>query len=192
MTVKMPRPDDRADAQRGQRPGPEGFFQGVPGLFRIADQLVDGLAGNQLAEQDRSPHPVVGMQSEKYRAWPVRGAFQVSKCARGSVLGMGFLRELRAVPLGSREQQKRRKVNQIGEASGTPGLAVTLLSQPEALLLREELLPLGDAARQLFDLLLLCAARFCPLRLGSGLLAGGTLQLLPFLYIFNLGSVCHL
>jgi len=66
-----------------------------------------------------------------------------------------------------------------------------LAGQPRALLLREERLPLRDAAHQLFDLLLLCAARLCPLRLGSGLLAGGALQLLSFLRIFNLGSVCH-
>ena len=43
---KDARPDDRSDAQRGQRPGPEGFFQGVPRLLRVPDQLIDGLAGN--------------------------------------------------------------------------------------------------------------------------------------------------
>ena len=45
------RADDRADAQRGQRPRPQRLLQRVLGLFRIADQLVDRLAGKQLAGQ---------------------------------------------------------------------------------------------------------------------------------------------
>jgi hypothetical protein len=67
-----------------------------------------------------------------------------------------------------------------------------LAGQPGTLFLHEERLPLRDAARKLLDLLLLRSARFGPLRFGSGLLAGGTLQLLPFLCIFDLGGVCHL
>ena len=66
-----------------------------------------------------------------------------------------------------------------------------LAGQPGTLFLHEKRLPLRDAACELLDLLLLRSARFGPLRLGSGLLAGGTLQLLPFLYIFNLGGICH-
>ncbi len=50
------RADDRPDAQRGQRPRAEGLFQGVPRLLRVPDQLIDGLAGNKLSEQDGSPH----------------------------------------------------------------------------------------------------------------------------------------
>ena len=66
-----------------------------------------------------------------------------------------------------------------------------LAGQPGTLFLHEERLPLRDAARELLDLLLFRSAGFGPLRLGSGLLTGGALQLLPFLCIFDLGSVCH-
>jgi len=57
---------------------------------------------------------------------------------------------------------------------------------------KEPLLPLRDAARQFLDLLLVRTTRFGPLRLRSGLLAGGALQFLPFLRVFNLGGICHL
>jgi hypothetical protein len=57
---------------------------------------------------------------------------------------------------------------------------------------KELLLPLGDAAGQLLDLLLVRTTRFGPLRLRSGLLAGGALQFLSFLLVFNLGGICHL
>ena len=40
-----------ADAQRGQRPRPERLLEPVLGLFRVADQLVDRLAGKQLVRQ---------------------------------------------------------------------------------------------------------------------------------------------
>jgi len=53
-------------------------------------------------------------------------------------------------------------------------------------------LPLGDAARELLDLLLGRAARLSPLCLGGGLFAGGALQRLAFLLVFNLGGICHL
>ncbi len=52
------RADHRADAQRGQRPGSEGLLQRVSGLFRVPDQLIDRLAGNKLAKQGGSPHPL--------------------------------------------------------------------------------------------------------------------------------------
>lgn len=88
---------------------------------------------------------------------------------------------------------RRRKDVGRGKTNRGSGPGATLANRPGTLLLlRGEPLPLGDAARELFDLLFLGAARFGPLGLGSGLLAGGALQLLPFLYIFNLGSVCHL
>jgi hypothetical protein len=45
------RADDRTDPERRQRPRTEGFFEPVRGLFRIADELVDRLAGKQLAGQ---------------------------------------------------------------------------------------------------------------------------------------------
>ena len=66
-----------------------------------------------------------------------------------------------------------------------------LAGRPGTLFLHRERLPLRDAACELLDLLLLRSARFGPLRFGSGLLAGCALQFLPFLYIFNLGGVCH-
>ena len=54
---KDARTDDRPNAERGQRPRAEGLLQGVTGLFRIPDQLIDRFAGKQLAEQFGSPHP---------------------------------------------------------------------------------------------------------------------------------------
>jgi len=66
-----------------------------------------------------------------------------------------------------------------------------LAGRPGTLFLHEERLPLRDAACELLNLLLLRSARFGPLRFGGGLLAGGALQLLPFLYVFNLGGICH-
>jgi len=58
--------------------------------------------------------------------------------------------------------------------------------------LRCWVLALGDAAGQFLDLLFLGAARFGLLGLGGGLLAGGALELLSFLGVFDLGGVCHL
>ena len=43
--------DDRADAERGKRPGAEGFLQTVLGKFRVADQLVDRFGCEQLLSQ---------------------------------------------------------------------------------------------------------------------------------------------
>ena len=40
--------DNRADAQRGQRPGAEGFLQPLPRGFGFGDQLVDRLAAQKL------------------------------------------------------------------------------------------------------------------------------------------------
>ena len=55
---KDARADDCADAESGERPGAERLFQRVLGLLRFADQLIDGLAGKQLAWQRSSPRPV--------------------------------------------------------------------------------------------------------------------------------------
>ena len=49
--------DNGSDAERGQRPGPERLFETMLRFFRVADQLIDGLAGKQLAGQGSSPHP---------------------------------------------------------------------------------------------------------------------------------------
>jgi len=50
--------DDSAYAERGQRPRAEGLFQGVFGFFRVPDELVDRLAGKQLAGQGSRPLPM--------------------------------------------------------------------------------------------------------------------------------------
>ena len=52
--------DNRAYAQGRQRPGSEGFFQRVSRFFRLADQLIDRLAGKQLANQGSSPQSPTG------------------------------------------------------------------------------------------------------------------------------------
>jgi hypothetical protein len=49
------RADDGPDAERGQRPGAEGLLEPVLGFLRVADQLVDRLAGKQLTGQCGSP-----------------------------------------------------------------------------------------------------------------------------------------
>jgi len=54
---KDTRADDGADAERGQRPRPERLLERVLRFARVADQLIDGLAGKQLAGQGSSPHP---------------------------------------------------------------------------------------------------------------------------------------
>ena len=48
---KYARPYDGADPQRRQRPRPQGLLQPVLRLFRVRDQLVNGLLGEQLAGQ---------------------------------------------------------------------------------------------------------------------------------------------
>ena len=45
------RADDGADAERGERPRTEALLQRVLGFFRVADELVDRLAGKELAGQ---------------------------------------------------------------------------------------------------------------------------------------------
>ena len=47
--------DDRADAQGGQRPRPERLLQPMFRLLRFGDQLVNGLAREELARQGAAP-----------------------------------------------------------------------------------------------------------------------------------------
>ena len=47
--------DDRADAQRGERPGAERLLEAMLGLLRFGDQLVDGLAAEELVRQISAP-----------------------------------------------------------------------------------------------------------------------------------------
>jgi hypothetical protein len=56
------RSDDCADAESGKRPRPEGLFEGVLGFFRVANQLIDGFAGKQLAWQRSSPRLGLGYE----------------------------------------------------------------------------------------------------------------------------------
>ena len=46
---KNSRADDRADAERGQRPWPQGFAQSMLRLVGLGDQFVDGFAAQELA-----------------------------------------------------------------------------------------------------------------------------------------------
>lgn len=47
--------DDRADAQRRQRPRSKSLLQAMFRVLRFGDQLVDGLAGKQLTGQRSAP-----------------------------------------------------------------------------------------------------------------------------------------
>ena len=49
MTVKMPEPMTAPMPSAVSDQGPSDFFERVLGIFRLADQLIDGLAGKQLA-----------------------------------------------------------------------------------------------------------------------------------------------
>src|SRR5262245_60665546 len=48
---KNSRADDRADTKRRERPRAQGFRQTMPRPFRVRDQLVNGLLGEELAGQ---------------------------------------------------------------------------------------------------------------------------------------------
>jgi hypothetical protein len=47
--------DDSANAESRERPGAQGLFQRMLGIFGFADQLIDGFAGKQLIGQGGSP-----------------------------------------------------------------------------------------------------------------------------------------
>ena len=48
---KNSRADDRPDAKRSQRPRPQRLWQTMPRPFRVRNQLVNGLLGEELAGQ---------------------------------------------------------------------------------------------------------------------------------------------
>jgi len=73
-----------------------------------------------------------------------------------------------------------------------PGPRAACADPGTQLIMRSGFLTLRDAACQLFDLLLLRAAGLGLLGLRRGLLPGGALQLFAFLFVFNLGGICHL
>jgi hypothetical protein len=47
--------DDGSDAEGGERERAEGLLEPLPGLFRFGNELVDGLAGKDLAWQGAAP-----------------------------------------------------------------------------------------------------------------------------------------
>jgi hypothetical protein len=49
--------NNRPDAERGQRPRPQTFFQPVSRLVRLSDQLINGLSGEELVAQWSAPSP---------------------------------------------------------------------------------------------------------------------------------------
>jgi hypothetical protein len=51
------RADDGANTERGERPRAQCLLERVLRFARVADQLINGLAGKQLAGQGSSPHP---------------------------------------------------------------------------------------------------------------------------------------
>ena len=59
--------NDCAAAESSERPRPEGLFQGMLGFFRVADQLIDGFAGKQLAWQRSSPRLDLGCKVQVQR-----------------------------------------------------------------------------------------------------------------------------
>ena len=59
--------DDRADAQRGQRPRTERLLQPMFRLLRFGDQLVDGLAREELVRQVNAPGSVESMPQNSNR-----------------------------------------------------------------------------------------------------------------------------
>ena len=46
---EYPRPDDRTDAERSQRPRPKRLTETMLGLVRLSDELVNGFTAQELA-----------------------------------------------------------------------------------------------------------------------------------------------
>lgn len=61
------------------------------GIFRLADQLIDGLAGNQLLEQCSSPGTVASLQA--FMKMSLRRSLHV-EIARGNVYPRGERRAM--------------------------------------------------------------------------------------------------
>jgi len=167
----------------------------VPRLLRVPDQLIDGLAGNKLLEQGESPHPADGGGVRMTGRWRLDAALTGAGVLRRSVQGEGLVMETPAwgwQPWG--RQDRRERGNSIAKAvkMNRPQTGRISADRPGTLMnKRSGGLALGDAARELLDLLLIGAARFSALCLGSGLFSGGALHFFAFFLIFNLGGVCH-
>ena len=78
MTVKMPEPMTAPMPSAVSDQGPSDLLQRVLGLFRLADQLIDGFAGKQLAWQGSSPRPL-------RRAWMQVGSSEQWEALCGSL-----------------------------------------------------------------------------------------------------------
>ncbi len=150
--------DDCADSQCGKRPGAQRFFQRVFGLFRFADQLINGFAGKQLAWQGSSPRTlrragmqVVPMSSGKPYAEVYM--MEIGRAEReGFAAGMSGMRSLR---IGILTGRLPARIDPNGEC---------------------RLLALRLAARCFLELLFVGTTRCGALGLRCGLLAGDTLH----------------
>jgi hypothetical protein len=49
--------DDGTDSERSQRPGPKSLFEPMAGLVSFSNELVDGLASEELFSQRTTPIP---------------------------------------------------------------------------------------------------------------------------------------
>jgi len=59
------RTNDRADAEPGERPRAQRLFQPVFGLLRFGDQLVNGLAREELVRQGNAPGGMSPLDSNR-------------------------------------------------------------------------------------------------------------------------------
>jgi hypothetical protein len=59
------RADDRADAEAGERPWAKSLLQPMFGLFRFGDQLVNGLAREELVRQGNAPGGMSPLDSNR-------------------------------------------------------------------------------------------------------------------------------
>ena len=170
------RADHRANAQRGQRPRAERLFERVLRLLRVADQLVDRLAGKQLAGQGSSPRP------QDCGALSMAGARRsehaiLMQDAFAAVYRMRLVcwKETSPIPacigiefgmLHTRRPKQAKEANHQRKGSGS----VLEDEAGPAGLFRSWSLALRLAARQLFDLLFLLAAGSVRLALGEAFL----------------------
>ncbi len=171
---KDARSDDGADAQRGERPGSERLFESVLGIFRLADQLIDGLAGKELFKQCCSPDIVASLQALSENEPSPQ--FTCGDCPREHLPARREAGdEPRACWMESVEFRvsTRMRVTRNGAGPLRPSLALRL------------------AASQFLDLLLLRSAGLCLFALGSSLLACRALYFFAFQLVFNLLCICH-
>ena len=161
MTVKMPEPMTAPMPSAVSDHGPRVFFSAVLGFFRVPDQLVDRLAGKQLAGQGSSPHPsgcgmlsIAGFRRVAGLS-PVQHAFAAVYRMRTPL----ETRNLRVRAPASRLQNGCTGRKPIGIPRGRRAPALPVRAAGTLLVVGAVALPLGHAASQLLHLLLLLAAR---------------------------------